>query len=511
MPDLRLTDSDFEDMGMSKADILSIDAKLLKNDKSKRIELYTEMVQLDNDYKLWGDGTYRKVDKSGVTHIIDLETGEHKTLSKEATELRQVPEKHFYKCPGLVGDMVREICEYSPQPYPSFAFAAAVSTVGAIKGSFSRLANVPLALSSNLFFFCFADTGKGKNEPRRAMMEVLKRARQTEILTGRIRSDVGFLADLAHSEGVKTVMYDEAHHLFEAMKGKQAASYLTNVKEVMLRLFTEWSSPHVDPGLVLSQQSRIKPLCYPSVSFCGFGVSRGFEDAFDAVDFADGLISRFIFFFDDRPAVSLRNAKETSSYEFERDPRWLDLIDMGIQYRVARRNFQDATPSEKIKDFKFREVPMTAAARECYLSFSDEVTEGINERANTGEVEIETRIVEQAGRISLALSDDVVTVDTVEWAVNFCRMYIATIRSLVYDTHSSQDSKNCAKILKVMHNAKQPLTLTQIGTKSRTLKFREIKEILGYLMSAGKVVSTKTRSGKRGPLSEQFFAVDNTI
>ena len=501
---LEFTDDDYADMGMTRAQMLEFDAK--HGGREQRLRVLKELISVGG-YKHYGGQVYRVVDSLGNIQQIDLSNVEHRSIAKDSAELRQIPESHFLNCPGLVGDMVREICEYSPQPYPSFAFAAAASTIGAIKGSYARLGNVPLTLSSNLYFFCFADTGKGKNEPRRAMMEVLKRAYQTEIITGRIRSDVGLLADISHSQGVKVILYDEAHHLFEAMKSRHAASYLTNVKEVLLRLFTEWSSPHVDPGLVLSSTSQIKPLCYPSVSYCGFGVSRGLDDAFSDVDFADGLISRFIFFFDDRPAVSLRQAKEAKEYEFERDARFLDIMERGFQARQYRQNLEGMSARDKGK-YQFCEIPMTAPARDAYLAFSDEVTARINERSESGQPEIETRIVEQVGRISLTLADERVELEHVDWAIAFARMYIETIGQMVYNQHSSEDAKNCERIVTLLKKKKQAMTLTAIGKGLRTLKFRQVRELLGYLVSEGVIGSAKVKSGKRGPQVEQFFIIE---
>jgi hypothetical protein len=137
------------------------------------------------------------------------------TLTKDERD------EFFLGCPGLVGEIVKQVCDRSIQPIPSFCCAAALALVGSLRGSYRRLETNP-RLTSNLFFICLAPSGTGKDFPRAAIKEAAgRRIADDASLAGydfiadKLRSGQGTLLDCSETDGIKCFLHDEAHGFFE--------------------------------------------------------------------------------------------------------------------------------------------------------------------------------------------------------------------------------------------------------------------------------------------------------
>jgi hypothetical protein len=378
--------------------------------------------------------------------------------------LKAIPDEHFLNCPGLIGEMVREISQASLQPYPAFAFATAASTIGALKGSCYRVQGLPSGAGGNLFFFCFAKTGRGKNFPRAALKRVLQRAGDVEIYTDRIRSELGLWDEISRSESVRVILQDEAHHFFEGLKNPKAQSWLKNVGEVLLRLFSSWDEVAISPGSVIGGTNTVKPLSFPSVSYCGFGVPRGFDDGFDVRDFEDGLLSRMLIFVDDKPVRSIRDAQRVPErFDFESSYEFRELIAQSQQFRRLRAESYEESKKgvwrinlDKAQELEslFLPFPATAEALESYYQYADKIADIMNHPQKYGrsaeDPQVESRCVELVGRLAFVIAQGEIKKSDIDWATRLMDFYLAPIRQLIDKQHCGAGFRRCRKIIEVL-------------------------------------------------------------
>ena len=346
----------------------------------------------------------------------------------------------FESCPGLVGEVTREILAYSIQPYPAFAFAAACTVIGGLKASYLR--SDFSATTSNLFFFCFAPAGRGKDFPRKALVNALGRMGRTRFLTQRFRSAQGFHSQISRGGSVQIILQDEAHHFFTSTKNS-GEYYLQSIKPLLLELFSGWNNSNLDPGTVITSTSKLEPLIYPAVSYCGFGVPEGLETTFAGEELVSGFLSRFIVFEDCRDVVAPTETmpEEPREFAFESDPRLLEILSNCEKYEMLRK-----THSEKPHQIEFLEHTYTDDAKEAYLEFSRKIADKRN-RLPHGKIDVCNRAVELAGKISLALSDGPeITIECVEWATELVQKYLIGIEALAYSGEVSEASLENEKV-----------------------------------------------------------------
>lgn len=381
----------------------------------------------------------------------------------------------FLSCPGLVGDIIRELTHYSLDPHPSFLFAVAAATIGAYRGSFSRVFARPKPICSNLYFLCLAGTGSGKNYPQTAIMSALCRAFEQEGFENDLRSDIGLFQKFSTNGCTGIILHDEAHHSFQAWKSESAGNHASLIKKRLLALYTAWEMPLLSAGNTVSKELRISPLIHPSVSYVGFGVPEGFDTTFDQTDFTDGFLSRLIILKENKLLSTRTDIPHVNKYQFEENPVWKDLIKNARAYKQMRCNLQTQT-SDQFTPLGFQRIEMTSEAQELYLSWYVELKEERNQlkKQDSDQPDIKTRIFEQTGKIAMAICDgDNVTKSEIQWAIGFAKNYLDRTSELIESRLKPEQVKRNQKIIAIM--SKQPNKIwkkTEIGQRCRSTLFQ---------------------------------------
>lgn len=390
-----------------------------------------------------------------------------------------LPDDFFLSAPGLVGSITRELVYYSIQPYPNFCFAAACSAVGGLRGSYLR--SDFSTVSPNMYFFCFAKTGRGKDFPRMSMIHALARAGQNESLTQKFRSAQGLHAKISGACGVQVVLHDEAHHFFGSLRNS-TESYMMSLKPMLLELFSGWNNPCFDAGDVLSASHQLKSIPFPSVSYCGFGVPRGLEETFQTGDFEDGFLSRFIVFQSEKEVKSIESAKKVTKFDFESCSEWKQIIKQCDDFKRYRATYLG---SGHALEFEYK--PYSDDALKLYKAYSDDIT-FIRNNLEDGIPDVWVRAVELVGRMSLAMSDEgsAISRQCVEFAILLVNNYLADVVQMVIGQESSQDYKISQVVLETIKKSSFPLSLRDILMNSHKRKV-EIETAISLLLDDGKI------------------------
>ena len=425
------------------------------------------------------DGTYRNFDKDDKLEIIfDPEADWNKTHRQRfATYYKKLGNDFFLSCPGLVGDIVREAHAFNPQTPASFIFASAASTVGALKGAYAR-GKFVREIGTNLFFFCFAGPGRGKELPRNLMADAITRSKLFGLKTDEFRSKQGFYLAVEMAYGVQVVLHDEAHHFFGDIRNESAANYL-QLKPLLLKLFSAWQRSSLDEGRTVAEQSR--PLYYPSVSYCGFGTPSGTEKMFSKEDFGAGWLSRFIIFFEDPELVPESQCFDNKKFEFQKSAPWLQLVEK-VKHGQEQRRLYSSQPEL----IPFQIIQATKKAKKAFLDFTECVR---LTRIGLGELDtdIYVRASELVARIATVISADSVELEAVEWAISLVKNTLANTQAILDDHKPADWFEKSEKVLKSLR-ANRAYSLREIMQRNRFLKdTREAAEILNNLVAENKL------------------------
>lgn len=371
----------------------------------------------------WLPGASREMELTDQVNYV-LEERDKEELDQsirlvEETQTQQgfkkLPDEFYLKAPGIVGKMVREICHYSAQPYPSFAFAAAASLVGTLKAPYVRGQYKDTPPST--YFLCLADSGRGKDFARAVVGRTFIKLGFKAFLTARFRSAQGFLKRLAKSNGIHLILHDEAHHLFAQIR-KSDTDYITALKPHLLSMFSSANEPLYDAGAVVTQNIEIPAIPYPTINYCGFGVPTGFEDTFQSNELAEGLLTRFLVIRDHQTVLPLtnKNIQTPKKFKFE-----AYLREMSAKLRlVMETTLLDAEKKENASiDRKFVKIPMDDDAFKLWQEYSQKIADSRNSLGGDTLGVLQSRLVEQVGRLSVLLSDTVTTKEIVQFAITF--------------------------------------------------------------------------------------------
>jgi len=354
----------------------------------------------------------------------------------------------FSNCPGLVGQITREILDSSLQPYPSFAWSAAYATISGLLGYSHRTSysSVP----PNIYLFNFAPYASGKDYPRKVMLKALNRANQSRLVTRDFRSALGFHKRIADGGSLQIVLQDEASHFFVGLKGQKAEPYIARIKPMLLQLFTSWDDPSFDAGTVVNQAGTLEPLVYPSLSYLGLSTPEYLELVFGAEDFQSGLLSRFLIFQDRHPVQGLRNIKKVpNQYDFETNEAWLKLLDYNQEFESYRRNFS------KTGELPFIEVNYDRDALEYYIALTEEIAEVRNIKQDIGSPDLWGRASEMIGRVALGISypNNTISLECVKWSERLVKDYVRFLEGHVGDLSGGEFGLWCDKVLNIIRDS----------------------------------------------------------
>lgn len=378
----------------------------------------------------------------------------------------------FDTCPGLIGRISKEINHYALQPYPSFAFASACAVVGGLKACYQR--SERFRTSPAQYFFCLAPAGKGKDFPRKCMIDALTRSGDPRFMTQKFRSAQGFHMRMSESGSSQVVLHDEAHHFFASSKNS-SEHYISALKPMFLELYSGHDKPLFDAGAVLTATSKLPPLIYPTLSYCGFGVPDGVIDTFSGRELTSGFFSRFIIFQDDKEVLPLSEsdmAKLPTQFEFETDPEWVHLTETCARFEIAKK-----THLARPHDLEFEELKHSSTGLQDYIRYSEIIAERRN-ALKRGSIDIYNRAVEIVGRIALALAHDEIDSLQVLWAASLVERALPAIELIAYEGAMGEEAVTNEKVLEIIRDAgADGISMTDLNRKSQFIK-RERSKVL---------------------------------
>jgi hypothetical protein len=349
---------------------------------------------------------------------------------------------------------------------------------------------------SNVYILAIANSGAGKDRPRKACKQMAKAAGLMDELIGveEVASDSGIVASVIRAPR-QLILIDEVGSLISSANNKNAGAHLSNVPATLLKLYS--SSNEEFRSKSYADIEKNKSVDQPCVSFYGTTTPRGLNEALTMKDISNGLLSRMVLFDsgDHDPRMGIPSVESVPIGVVE----WLQAWDKlnPVQNPLHR----DGDGSAVIQP---RVVMMTDEAYKIVMDFDEEMHNTKLAARKHGTDAIYVRAVENACKFALiracavmpkstpngpVVDETALRVDaqTMRWATELSR---ATVIRMDANTRELADSPY-EKLLKALRDtikggAERGMTVREISrTAAGKHPPRHLAELLEVCVNAG--------------------------
>jgi hypothetical protein len=446
-----------------------------------------------------------------------------------------LPDDFYYNCPGIIGDIVKEITDTAFIKSPAIAFATACAFVGTLKASHttSSLGHAPCN-----YFLCLAPTGSGKNYSQEVIAATLHKLKLTKLTDSKLRSDRGLLNFLQRNKSTGLIMSDEVKDFLAAINSEtgKTASYQKNIKSLLLELYTSTNVASRSFGLVADKKEQEITLQRPRLNYVGFGTLSTLNTAFNHATIEDGLFQRFLVITDTRdlernanfaPSQALNSniyvylekitshlrpiadadmlaklALEQAELEEELAKSLSKTEELAVLDRV--RNLEEERAAILVPpEVPERIIPFEPGAEDLLWSYADTLISLSNRHKHHPAQGLFTRGAEQVGRLATTIADTTITREIVKYCIDFVDSRVQSIFSYVdqggLSQRSSETSETATAILKAIskhyqdHGVAMPYRLLRdkVSSARRAL----VKEVIEDLIEQRLIAKVQLSSG----------------
>ena len=396
--------------------------------------------------------------------------------------------------PGLLGDMVRWMTATAVSPQPFLALGASLAALGVLAGHRYRLDRPDTR--SNVYILALADSGAGKDHPRRCIRRAFQDADLTAHLGGeQIKSGSGLMVAVTEQPRL-LYQIDEFGHFVKAVLDQKSRAY--HLREIMTNFTTLWSSSteRVRGAEYANRKDHPRrDIVEPCVAIYSSTVPRTFWDAIGSGTISDGSLARFLVF------------QSPENYPDEQEPAditdGLDAIVEWLKVTAAGIKVEGNLAGHVLAPYV---VPLDQSAMDVDTTLRAEHLELKRSYEGTPYSAIVARYREHIRRIALiaAVADNplgtVCTADHMAWAWALVRYCQATIldqaERFTADSEYEALQKRALEIIrrsgKWLDGRELSVKLRFIPVKQRNDMLRDLAD-MRLLEAREEKTSTKTR------------------
>ena len=438
--------------------------------------------------------------------------------------------------PGFVGEVAAWIEDQCRRPREHLSVAAALTAIGNIVGlKYSDDIN---GVTTNLFTFCVAGSGTGKDSILAAMTEIHRAAEIHPATHGAIKSEQEIIRNLVDHQA-SFYAIDEIGIFLHKIKNAQqkgGAPYLDGVigqlmsayskadhfllltgdmkKEVRQMLHKELAQiqKQLDDGPTPQLERRFEDvknqitklahgLEKPFLSLIGFTTNVTFDSLVDFQNATNGFVGRSLLF-TERDTAPVRKKR------FQRRP-----MPDAMEYALAQLycgDSYDVTADRRIEFYKDRiKVPTTPGAADLLEEAADAFDAmAYDHKAKTGLEAIALRAYEQVAKVSLILAvpGGIRTEEHVRWAYALIKRDIREKMDLVTANERVKDAPGEALQAKIRNliSDDDGERLGVIVNRLRSYKKADIERCLELMVKAGTVEVMETKHKGNGSIVKRY-------
>lgn len=455
--------------------------------------------------------------RQSVTFTPDVEFG--------PVELPSDHEVDLLRPPGFVGELAQWIESQSRRPRERLAVAAALTAIGNVAGL--RYRDDRDNVTSNLFAFCVAGSGTGKEAIQQAISEIHAVTGISAATHGAIKSEQEIMRNIALRHQAAFYIVDEIGIFLQKIKNAQnrgGAAYLEGIIGILMSAYSKANGRMLITGdlkddiraeinkkiagLNRKQDEGIKidesqinaltgkldaldeGLLRPFVSVVGFTTPVTFDGLVDFETATNGFIGRSLLFEERDTAPRTKAGFRKTAMPSKMADRLRAIYSAG-EYD-SRSGVVEATQRKSI--------PTDSAASdlldETVQWFEDQA---IDQKASTGLESLYLRAYELVAKVSyiLAIPEGVRTVEHVRWAYALVKRDIESKMHLVM-SNSGPDGKSAMALNSAIAHAlgDEGLTIGVLRNKlSRKWKKDDINASIANLVEKGLIKEEEVPAG----------------
>jgi hypothetical protein len=451
-------------------------------------------------------------ESNGWKQSVTFETDETFDLPAPALDTSHV---NLKRPPGFVGEVAQWIESQCRRPRETLAVAGALTAVGNVIGL--RYTDDVDGVTGNLFTFCVAASGSGKEAVQQAVAEIHRSAGVHPASHGSIKSEQEILRNLTRHQAAFYVI-DEIGIFLKKIKNAQAkggAIYLDGVIGVLMSAYSKASGFMLLTGdmkeeirkalkvelaqyekqatpsasildriqTVRSQITNLdNGLEKPFLSLIGFTTPETFEETVDFYNATNGFIGRSLLFHERETAPRSKDGFRKSAMP---DPMRNALsalyrggtFDMTGPGRVESKEERTAIPT----------APEAAQLLDMVRRSFDDMAD--DHKATSGLEALPMRAYEHVAKVSLILAapHGLRTAEHVLWAYALVRRDIEEKARLVVANDRQKDAPGMALKAKLLNmiSGEDGETLGVIMNRTRKFKKADVEKALAELVKAG--------------------------
>ena len=404
----------------------------------------------------------------------------------------EIPEK-LLTVPGVIDDIIKLDLKTAPYPNRVLAFSGALAFMSFLIG---RKIRDKRNTFSNLYLIALANSGTGKDHPRKVNIELATTAGLCNAIADSFASGAG-LEDSMYVCPAQLFQMDEIDWLFNTLKGAKDASISESINEKLLKFYSASNSIYTmrkkafDRNTPNREKANQAFIANPSLTLLGTAVPDYFYESLTRRVLENGLIARCIII-----EAGQRGKYGTPS---------------AIQPFITSSLFDRITFLSQIPDnedmlgipkpLEIPETPEASALIEKYSATCDEYYSNFEKLHEMSAMALWARAMEKVGKLAMIYAFSVdpfkpcINTDAVEWAFSFVSH--ATRRMLFRAGQYCYESvfdKNRKRFMKLITDNGGTLEHCK-AVKRMKMSTREVKELVDTLISSEeiKVISARPR------------------
>jgi len=389
--------------------------------------------------------------------------------------------------PGFVGQVMDYCLATAPYPNPTLAFCGAMALQGTLAG---RCARDEADNRTNLYLLGLANSGAGKDHPRKVNQRIMLEAGMPERIGDSFASGEG-IEDRMLLTPCMLFQTDEMDALLVAIReGKDGRS-----ERIMQALLKFYSSANAIYPMRVKAGKEPEFINQPCLSIFGTAIPQHFYESLSAKMLSNGFFARMLVLEAGRRGTGQTASTPPIPDDILATARWWQERSNGRPGMLAGIN-----PDPVV-------VPATADARELLARVRRDAEQAYDAHEGNGDqmgMAIWARAAEKVHRLALCYAcserheDPMVGAAAVEWAWQLTehqtRRMIAMATRHVYEGEFDQRQKRVVEALRAQGGS---LTQRRFNKVMRWLKPQERAEIVQNLLEAGMLEAVSEATGGR--------------
>jgi hypothetical protein len=485
-----------EELKDGMKDLLSSPASKPSKKKTKREMIEAAEIDLDQNDE---DSPKEKV----LSAADQLTLKEYEESLFEDDDEDEVIGDLDFEVQGPLGQLYREILDSATYPNKAIAFAGAL--VG-FSGLIERKWSTPLDGRANLEIVCLANSGSGKDHPRKFISRLYHDLGIQERTCGVAASKEGLEDFFSISNPpVGVSLADEADGLLQALKNPNDRN-ARGLWDYRLELYSSANS--VIKTRMKAGGNRSLSIVWPFLSVLSSAIPNMFFGALTDTAILKGLVPRCIVLDSGGRGKINRNARGIQISE-----NLIDNLKQYVTFSSNDGNIQDIGISRPdIKQLKWGSGS-DQFFFDTIVAYCDKRHDTLENKGKKSSV-LWSRAAENTAKLALLYSLSIdgpecerLSMSSLHWAWEIIQSAVTGIESRIDSVGSSKDSEMMQKIMSIVKRSKDSKISRTSLLKAVRMKSRELDQYLETLIESVQLIeSAMTRESGFGPKRIVFYS-----